>query len=53
MYVGDSDNLIASQEPEGEKNRAQKSAIVYSAGVHQTDGVIRQEICRWYLISYK
>ena len=57
MYVDDSDILISALQPEENANsirdRAQKAASVYSAGVKQTGGAIRPEKCRWFLLSYK
>ena len=57
MYVDDSDILISALEPMEDaisiRNRAQKAAKVYSAGVKQTGGAIRPEKCRWFLVSYR
>ena len=57
MYVDDADILIAATHKNEShisiRNRVQKSATVYKAGVHQTGGAIRPEKCRWYLIAFK
>ena len=57
MYVDDADILIAAthknENYKSIRNRVQKSAKVYKAGVHQTGGAIRPEKCRWYLIAFK
>ena len=56
MYVDDSDILIAAKNtdetPHTTGHRAQLAATTYQKAVEPTEGVIRPEKCRWYLIKF-